>query len=67
MCKRLEAGLEDHFQQENDPKQTAKAVRFKHVNVLEWPSQSEDQSQISVWDKKWKFMCTHALTHQDIF
>lgn len=52
MCKRLEGGLENHFQQENFPKQTAKAVRSKHVNVLEWPSQSEDQSQISVWDKK---------------
>ena len=42
----LRLGRRFNFQQDNDPNYTAKAAlewfKGKHLNVLEWPSQSPD-------------------------
>jgi len=58
------------FQQDNDPKHTAKVVRKwfedNQVTVLEWPAQSPDLNPIEhLWNDLKKRLPKHKITNED--
>jgi hypothetical protein len=52
------------FQQDNNPKHTAKTTQEliwdKSLNILEWPSQSPDLNPSNISGETWKELCSNA-------